>query len=378
MRTPAVTRRRLLGLAALGAGALASPAILRYGRGRRPASGECFLSAYDDYRERHYVSAFDAEGRVGPSIPLTLRGHSAAPHPTRAGLAALIARRPGKQLFEIDFLAGKVQRVVNCAAQRHVYGHAVYAADGQLLLTTENDYVNGMGAIVIRDAATYAVIREMPSYEIGPHQLAMLSDDRTLVIANGGIRTHPAQPRRKLNRDAMTPSLAYINVESGELLAEYRLENRLLSIRHLSVGRDDQVAIAMQYEGPKSHLTPLVGFQRGGDAIQLAQAPAALLQQLNHYTASICLHPDSDIAAVTCPRGNQVTFWNAKTARLIRSLPIRDAGGVALNADRTMFVVTTGLGGIHRIEAQTLEAVPGGLVKAANTMWDNHLTHTLI
>jgi hypothetical protein len=54
--------------------------------------------------------------------------------------------------------------------------------------------------IGVRDAsAGYRHIGELPSHGIGPHDLALLSDERTLVVANGGIRTHPDRRREELN-----------------------------------------------------------------------------------------------------------------------------------------------------------------------------------
>jgi hypothetical protein len=171
----------------------------------------------------------------------------------------------------------------------------------------------------------------------------------------------------------MSPSLAYIDADTGALRATHTLDNRFLSIRHLAVGRDDRICIAIQHEGPQEDAAPLVGFQHGSKSIVLADAPGSLLKSLNHYTGSICLHPDTGAAAVSCPRGGQVTFWDSGSARFLTSLPIRDAGGISLSADGECFVVTNGLGEIHSIRADTMKpAAPP--VTVADTMWDNHLT----
>lgn len=111
----------------------------------------------------------------------------------------------------------------------------------------------------------------------------------------------------------------------------------------------------------------------GDGPIVLAEAPDALLRNLNHYTGSICLHPDTGTAAVSHRRGGQVTFWDSASARFLSSLPIRDAAGISLSADGERFVVSNGLGEIHSIRADTLKpaATP---VTIADTMWHNHLT----
>ena len=369
MRTPYVSRRAFVaaaGLAAVGAG------LVGWRLGRRQT---LFLSAHHDHDERPHVGAFDDRGRLRFRLPIDLRAHTSVAHPTRRDVAGVIARRPGKLLYEIDLAAGAIRRVVRSADNRHFYGHGAYSPDGRYLFTTENDFENGVGVIGVRDAETLAPLREIPSHGIGPHELVFLADGQTLVVANGGIRTHPDSPREKLNLPTMAPSLAYVDAASGTLQAAYTLDNRFLSIRHLAVGSDDLVGIALQHEGPQEDPAPLVGFQHRNQPIVLATAPDPVLKSLNHYTGSICLHPDTGTAAVSCPHGGQVTFWDAATARFVATLPIRDAGGISLSADSEAFVITNGLGEIHTVRADTLTAASPP-VTIADTTWDNHLTLT--
>ena len=352
------------GLAATGAG------FAGWRLRQRPT---LFLSAHHDHSERPHVGAFDARGRLRFRLPIDLRAHAAVVHPVRRTLALVIARRPGNLLYEIDLAAGAIRRMARSAGNRHFYGHGVYSPDGRYLFTTENDFDNGAGVIGVRDGDTLAPVREMPSYGVGPHELVFLADGRTLVVANGGICTHPGLPRQKLNLPTMAPSLAYIDAASGVLQAAYTLENHFLSIRHLAIGGDDLIGIALQHEGPQEAAVPLVGFQRRGQPIVLATAPDPVLRRLDHYTGSICLQPDTGTAAVSCPRGGQVTFWDAVKGRFIAALPIRDAGGISLSADGESFVVTNGLGEIHTIRADSLTPTTPPIT-VSDAMWDNHLT----
>ena len=366
MRQRRISRRAFLvaaGPAVAGAG-IAGWRLTR----RQPL----YLSAHHSRDELPHVGAFDSRGHLCLRLPIDLRAHASAAHPLRPDTAVFISRRPGNLLHEIDLREGAVRRVVRAAANRHFYGHGVYRPDCRYLFTTENDFENGVGVVGVREAESHALIREMPSHGVGPHELAFLGDGRTLVIANGGIQTHPDAPREKLNLSTMAPSLAYVDAASGALQATHILDNPFLSIRHLAVGRDDLIAVALQHEGPQEDSPPLVGFQRGDGPIVLAEAPEALLRRLNHYTGSICLHPDTGTVAVSCPRGGLVTFWDSGSARFLSSLPVRDAGGISLSADGECFVVTNGLGEIPSIRADTLELAAPPII-VADTMWDNHL-----
>ncbi|MBV6657419.1 MAG: DUF1513 domain-containing protein [Devosiaceae bacterium] len=64
----------------------------------------------------------------------------------------------------------------------------------------------------------------------------LLLDGHTTVVANGGIHTHPDYPRQKLYLPTMAPSLAYLDVETGDLVDQVSKPSELhqLFIRHLT------------------------------------------------------------------------------------------------------------------------------------------------
>ena len=73
----------------------------------------------------------------------------------------------------------------------------------------------------MRDATDgYKQIGEFPARGMEPHDVALLSDGRTMVIANGGIRTHPDSGADELNLPDMKPSLVYVDITTGDLLEE--------------------------------------------------------------------------------------------------------------------------------------------------------------
>ena len=137
-----------------------------------------------------------------------------------------------------------------------------FSRNGRLLYATENDYANRKGVVGVRDAsAGYRPIGEFSSGGIGPHDIAMLPDGRTLVVANGGVATHPDFGRESLNLSIMTPSLAYIDVETGDLLERQELPSDMhrLSIRHLAVVENGSVVFGCQHKGARNVRPGLVG-----------------------------------------------------------------------------------------------------------------------
>jgi hypothetical protein len=244
-----------------------------------------------------------------------------------------------------------------------------------ILFTSENDFDVGCGVIGVRDANDgYRQIGEFASHGVGPHEVVLMPDGATLVVANGGIRTHPDNERAKLNLDTMQPSLAYIELASGRLRDAFGLAQRLhrLSIRHLAVNRDGLVAAAMQYEGGKRDRVPLVGLHAGGQ-IRLLDAPPAIERDMRQYAGSVAFDLGGQLLAVSCPRGNLITFWDARTGGLIDRVEVGDGCGVAPAHKPGAFVITGGRGDVLRVEPGRGEATPLVLAGLTASAWDNHL-----
>ena len=133
--------------------------------------------------------------------------------------AVVFARRPGTFAAVFEPRSGLVHRRFDTPADRHFYGHGVFEPNGRILFATENDITRGQGVLGLYDAADgYRRVGEVDAAGIGPHDIAMLPDGRTLAVANGGILTLPETGRAMLNVDSMQPSLNLIEAASGRLV----------------------------------------------------------------------------------------------------------------------------------------------------------------
>lgn len=379
----AIDRRASFGLLAAPLVAiLAAPLLPRPLRAAPP--GRMFLGARADAAGGYRASGFGASGAPVFDLPLLGRGHAFAVRPD-ARIAVHFSRRPGNFAVAIDLVRGTVQRAFSAPANRHFYGHGTFGPDGRLLYATENDYAAGHGVIGIYDSrAGYRRIGEIPSHGIGPHEIRLLSDGRTLAVANGGIATRPDLPRIKLNLPTMSPSLCYIDCRNGTLLQKHRLPGRLhrLGIRHLAVGSGDRVAVAMQYEGSAGDLVPLVATHRPRPGsrgsrldgpLRFFRAPAAVWRAMKRYCGSVCFDSGGTITAVSAPRGNLVTFWDSETGRFLSAAPAIDGSGIAPAGPAGTFIASSGRGGAFLVDARSGAATPirSDFLEAGR--WDNHL-----
>ena len=334
-----------------------------------------YFSARAGREGRYFLTAFDGKGEVRLDQPLPGRGHAVALSPDGRQVVQ-VARRPGRYLLVVDRADGQVMHRLESGEGRHFFGHGVFSADGRRFYTTENDFEAGRGVIGVRDVeAGYRQVAELPAHGIGPHDLKLLSDGRTLVVANGGILTHPDTPRAKLNLESMSPSLNYIDALSGELLEERKLEPALHqnSIRHLGVTADDRVCFVMQYQGSRRHRPPLVGFHRRGGPVKLSHAPEAVQTRMRNYCGSVVADPSNRWFAVSSPRGGVITLWEAGSGDYVGHLDLPDGCGIAAGTEAGEFLLSSGQGGVVRYRVGDEHPRPLGGIAAIDARWDNHM-----
>ncbi|RBW58700.1 DUF1513 domain-containing protein [Ruegeria sp. A3M17] len=312
------------------------------------------------------LAGIDAGGDILFSLPLPARGHAAAAHPHHAQAVAF-ARRPGTFAIIIDCATGTQTALLEAPKDRHFYGHGVFSTDGTRLFTTENNYETGEGVIGVWDTDSYARLGEFASGGVGPHDMRLMPDGRTLVVANGGIETHPETGRTKLNLPVMQPRLSYLD-QNGRVLEQVELPQALHknSIRHLAVRSDSLVGFAMQWQGDTSQHPPLLGLHRRGENPRLLSAPDAYQSTLQGYAGSIAFSGDGETVAITCPRGNALHRFRVADGQLDGIFPYEDVCG--LGTAPNGFVFTTGTGVIGNVTTSKTR-----ISARLDCQWDNHL-----
>jgi hypothetical protein len=319
-----------------------------------------------------FTQAGDASRLILPG-----RGHDLTFRPgTRE--CVIFARRPGRfaAVFSDD---PRVEPIWFATSEgRHFDGHGAFSADGRLLYSTENDFTGeqSRGVIGVRDAgAAYRRIGEFASAGLDPHDMALLSDGRTLVVANGGIETDPETGRVPLNLATMEPSLVYIDSATGDVLERHMLDKSLhkLSIRHLAVAPGDLVVFGCQYEGPAQDFPPLIGFHRRGQVPMLAPAPPDVQRGLKNYIGSVAADASGAIVAASSPKGGLITFWDAENRRYLGEKRLDDGCGIAGAESAGAFTLTSGGGQV--LEHNPLQGFDRALAASdwRGVSWDNHV-----
>jgi hypothetical protein len=368
--------KKMIGGAGILSIASGAAAILTPSKDTKKLMPNILYSAGMSHSGQYFISAVSDQGKTLFKTPLPARAHDISLRPNSHELL-VFARRPGHFVLILDASTGHIIQRIQSGDHRPLYGHGVFSRDGNTLYLTANNIEQKNSVIITLDANDhYRKISEFSSGGIGAHEIHLLSDDKTLVVANGGILTHPETGRSKLNLETMTPALSYINSDTGSLLSDYRLDKKYhqLSIRHLDVNADDTVCFAMQYQGSRRDRFPLVGFHHQGKALQLVTMPNETLGKMKNYCGSVCADQSGQSFAISSPRGNLITIWTAQ-GKFIDSIPLDDACGIAASSQDNAFYFSNGKGEIHQYQADKKQI---NLVASfASQRWDNHMLSRL-
>lgn len=303
-----------------------------------------FATATQEAPGRYGARVLTETGRLIANVDLPVRGHDVTYSPV-AGRAVVFARRPGTFAVAFDPAGREPPITIASAERRHFFGHGAFSHDGKLLYATENDFEQGRGVVGIYDVAGgYRRIEEFPTYGVGPHEVLLLPDGRTLAIANGGIETHPDYGRAELNLDSMDPSLAFVDARDGHLIGQLRLASGLhrLSIRHMVVDARDCIWFGCQFRGDAGERPQLVGYATLDGDIRLIELPADALDGLRNYVGGLAISGDRETVAASSPVGGTILCIDAATARPISQTLLTATCGVA--PDGQGFLATNGHG----------------------------------
>ncbi len=360
-RTPLIDRRDFLKAAGAGFAAAMAPTAWAAALD----ADAVFATAYVRHGGGYGAAVLSEQGKLLYAIDLPNRGHDVTFDPV-SRRAAVFPRKPGTVAVAFDHTRRERPVTFACPAGRHFYGHGVFSPDGALLYATENDFDNAAGMIGVYDAgAGFRRVGEFATRGVGPHEMILLGDGRTLAVANGGIETHPDYGKAKLNLATMKPSYVLIDRLTGDLVEKHELPADLnkLSIRHMDVDRAGTVWFSCQYEGATTDRPPLVGKAARGRGLELLDMPETVLNGLRNYVGAMAANREAGTMAVSSPAGNSYVVFDTKSGGIVSAVDLTEVCGIA--PDRAGFIASSGGGAI---------VAPGRpAVSEPDYVWDNHM-----
>lgn len=344
---------------ALAAEGISGTASAVYASGARLADGT------------YAVLVIAEDGRILREIPMSARGHDIATDHARRR-AVIFARRPGFFALAFDVDGQREPEVFTPPPDRHFYGHGVFARDGRLLYATEHNVDTGDGMIGIYDATGgWQRVGEFPSCGIGPHEAILLSDGRTLAVANGGFGNDPATGRESIGVADMEPNVAFVDTATGALQARHGLPAaiNLLSLRHLAETPRGDIWFGAQWQGGLEDTPALIGRVGRDKPIAVLETADPLGIALKGYIGAVAVSADGRLLAASAPLAGRIVYADTETGRIVRETVIKDSSGITLGSGASEFAMSTGQG-IVRIEDG---AGPPREATFSGAEFDNHL-----
>ncbi|HTN33355.1 MAG TPA: DUF1513 domain-containing protein [Marinobacter sp.] len=313
------------------------------------------------------INAIDLQGRQLWQAPVESRCHSGCTRPSSNELL-FVERRPGWSFYVFNIHTGERLHHIKAEGGEHFVGHGIFSPGGDYLYVPASRYEQGEGIVAVYDSQqNYKRVKTLELKGIGPHQLVMHPDGQTLIVALGGILTHPDYDRIKLNLDTMKPALILMDRNSGEILARFAPSHHQLSCRHVDVSPGGNIYAAYQYQGPRYETRPLVARYRGGQYEEI-DFGHEVLAELGNYIASVVAHPENDLVALASPIGGTALIFEGSSGRIVSKTRIKDcAGAEALPGGD--FLISSGQGELIHLSAHRS---PVELARMP-LHWDHHL-----
>ena len=304
---------------------------------------------------RHVLSAVDLDAGTKTLTETDFLPHGIHRKPTDTNCLAVF-EKIGPGACEYDLATGEVVRMIEPSSGRWFYGHGAYSIDGDVLYSTETVLATGDGLIAVRDSDTLESIGEFPTYGKEPHECKLLDDGRTMVITNGG---------GDLNGD--NPCITYVDIASEKLLEKVRLTNAELNTGHLAINPAGSLVVV---SAPRAGLSTAAqgGISIGspGMTLHTVTKPAAVTRRMQGEALSVVVHSAANVAAVTHPDGDMVTFWSLEDRSLLKVIKLPKARGIELTLDERAFIVSYGTtASLVRIPVATLEPDSASVIDAS-------------
>jgi hypothetical protein len=170
----------------------------------------------------------------------------------------------------------------------------------------------------------------------------------------------------------MQPSLAFIDAESGKLLAKHEMTGDLksLSIRHVTQDARGTIWFGGQWEGSPSDAPPqIVGSARLDRAPRLVAPQDAGGDDLKGYIGAMAVSTDGRFIAASAPKAGHVLYVDTISGTIVGRSDFKDVCGIAPEGDRD-FAASSGFGVIRYETAQAAMLSEHALQDFA---FDNHL-----
>lgn len=279
---------------------------------------------------RHVLAAVNLQQKEHQLVDLDFLAHGIIIDPNDKK-RLLAFERNGAAAAEIDLNNHTLTKEIKTTEDKYFCGHGVFNKTGDTLFTTETYLNNHRGIIAIRDGGNFDILDEFPTYGENPHECQLTDDAATLVVSNAG----------STSIDNSQPSVTYIDVQSQKLIERVTLTNQQLNAGHIGIADDGSLIVASApRKGLEKTHTGGVSIRSCNREMLSMTHPEVVIDQMTGEALSVIIDNKHDIAAVTHPDGNMVTFWSVGKRELLKAMSVPKPRGITLSLDEKSFIIS--------------------------------------
>lgn len=240
----------------------------------------------------------------------------------------------GSRACEIDLQTQRIIRDLYAEKNQLFSGHASFSKDGKFIYCIEKNKDNLQGSISIRHAETFEVAHQLPTLGLSPHH-CWLTKENILIVSNTGKSTSGFQQ----------PSLVYIDLKSEKLIERVKLDNEDLNCSHFKItGDNDLIITSAPIDTENKTLAGGVSIRHhNSKTVSTMTEPAVVIKRMTGEALGIEIDERQNIAVITHPEANLLTFWSIKDKKMIKAFGFEKPRGVSQTLDRKYFVVSYGI-----------------------------------
>lgn len=221
-----LTRRdflETLGLITVGLGL--SPSVFA----KKKPSSEYFVATLHDTA----LVLTDLISGKSQRFKLTANGHDVYQNPFNRDLLFVVPKA-GNKISIFSLAAEKEIGVIPSSSDNHVfYGHIAFHPKKNIFYSSQVDVRTGDGQIYIVDGLTYKTKESFGDYPGRNHDLAFLSDNKSLVSAVSGVQN-------KTRRVAKS-GIQVFDSETLKLIKTYIVDDDIQQASHLHILPNDEI-----------------------------------------------------------------------------------------------------------------------------------------
>ena len=313
-----------------------------------------YVQISPSYNMNSYSLAyFNLQTGENGRVPIPFRGHGVLKHPNHSR-AVLVMEKGGDKCAEIDLVKRKVSKIIKADEHSIFYGHGCFSSDGSKLYTSEHNKETRHGSIRIRNGKTYEPIGEISSYGFQPHDMMLIDEGQTVVIAN-----HGKSYRRGDQVGEQKTCVAFIDLKSGHLIKKLTAEGHGFELSHLFLSPEGQLIVGSLHPPGSKVDGNCAVFVAEKDSLQKLPLPPDIQNRLKDQCFGMAIHKESGTLAVTCAKSNVAVFWNYREKIFLKSLESLEPYGIVVSGDRKYFLISTLTGVPVWVRTSDLEVETG-------------------